>query len=584
MIPENDLLDYYRNEIAYLREQGGQFAARYPKVAQGLVLSSSESTDPHTELLLESFAFLSARVQRDIDNEFPAISGALLQSICPNLVHVVPSFSVAQMSLDPAQGKVTAGLTIPKDTRMWAFASTGETCRFKTVWDTQLWPIRLSAVSVDDERVVCLDFATTGGIDLAELALDTLSLHLGGDLLLTMPLYDLFVSALESIEIVTGDGRTHVLSAQHLQQLGHDASETALPQLPNAHPAYALLQQYFAQPRLFQFFDLHGLKGRLGSGNQFSIRFVFDHSERVLQNLSTDNFQLGCVPTVNLFEQTSEPINLNQKEYEYRLTPDFQREASVEIHSVRSVFSTDPKIDRATEVPHVFAGSTTAGKADVCWTSRQELSLRPTMTGTDTYLSFVDNAENACMPEASVVYAKVLCTNRRLAQMVVAGARLVGEGISTSIRTTNKYQPSAQLVPKFDKGALWNLVSILRLNHASLVDGADGLVNLQDLLMLFAGESASNQAQVRAIKSLSAKPATMRKGNDVWRGLCTGTDVSIEFEQDAFIGGSVLLFSRVLAEFLSLYTTVNSFVRVTVMRNGQVWKRWPALGGGQCIL
>jgi type VI secretion system protein ImpG len=76
----------------------------------------------------------------------------------------------------------------------------------------------------------------------------------------------------------------------------------------------------------------------------------------------------------------------------------------------------------------------------------------------------------------------------------------------------------------------------------------------------------------------------MRKGNDVWRGLCTGTDVSIEFEQDAFIGGSVLLFSRVLAEFLSLYTTVNSFVRVTVMRNGQVLKRWPALGGGQCIL
>jgi type VI secretion system protein ImpG len=116
------------------------------------------------------------------------------------------------------------------------------------------------------------------------------------------------------------------------------------------------------------------------------------------------------------------------------------------------------------------------------------------------------------------------------------------------------------------------------------VDGQMGLSSLQDLLMLFAGESASNQAHVRGIKSLHAKPATMRKGADVWRGLCSGIDVSIEFDEDAFVGASSLLFSRVLAEFLSLYTTVNSFVRVSVYRNGQIWIRWPALGGGQCIL
>jgi len=87
--PENDLLDYYRDEIAYLRVQGGEFAERYPKIAQRLLLSASESPDPHTERLMESFAFLAARVHRDIDGEFPAISGALLESTCPNLVHPV---------------------------------------------------------------------------------------------------------------------------------------------------------------------------------------------------------------------------------------------------------------------------------------------------------------------------------------------------------------------------------------------------------------------------------------------------------------------------------------------------------------
>ena len=128
MTPENDLLDYYRDEIAYLRVQGGEFAARYPKIAQRLLLSASESPDPHTERLMESFAFLAARVHRDIDGEFPAISGALLESTCPNLVHPVPSLSIAQMDLNPSQGKVTAGLKVPRDTGLWAFAASGQTC------------------------------------------------------------------------------------------------------------------------------------------------------------------------------------------------------------------------------------------------------------------------------------------------------------------------------------------------------------------------------------------------------------------------------------------------------------------------
>ena len=75
---QDDLVDYYRREISYLRESGDHFAQRYPKVAQRLSFSGSESKDPHTERLLESFAFLTARVQREIDREFPLAAMAVL--------------------------------------------------------------------------------------------------------------------------------------------------------------------------------------------------------------------------------------------------------------------------------------------------------------------------------------------------------------------------------------------------------------------------------------------------------------------------------------------------------------------------
>ena len=133
-------------------------------------------------------------------------------------------------------------------------------------------------------------------------------------------------------------------------------------------------------------------------------------------------------------------------------------------------------------------------------------------------------------------------------------------------------------------GALWALVSLLRLNHRSLVDGTTGVQTLREILLLFAGDSARDQSQVRGIKRLQASAATAQLGGQTWRGMCRGTQVTLEFDLDAFAGNSPLVLAGVLARFFALYTTVNSFVQVKVERNGEIWKRWPPLAGRQSIL
>ncbi len=81
---DNELLDYYMRELAYLREQGQDFSRRYPKVASRLDFHGTESQDPHTERLIESVAFLSGRVRRDIEAEFPQVASSLLENLCPS--------------------------------------------------------------------------------------------------------------------------------------------------------------------------------------------------------------------------------------------------------------------------------------------------------------------------------------------------------------------------------------------------------------------------------------------------------------------------------------------------------------------
>ena len=67
----DEILAYYNSELTYLRELGGEFAEKYPKVAGRLHLEADKCDDPHVERLLEGFAFLSARIRHKLDDEFP---------------------------------------------------------------------------------------------------------------------------------------------------------------------------------------------------------------------------------------------------------------------------------------------------------------------------------------------------------------------------------------------------------------------------------------------------------------------------------------------------------------------------------
>src|SRR4028119_1495295 len=109
---EDQLLKYYMRELAYLRAMGAEFAGQHPAVAGRLDLGEHQGGDPHVERLLESFAFLTGRLQYQIDSEFPEIPSALLDVLYPQLQAPIPSMSIAQFEVEPSQGQLTAGFNI----------------------------------------------------------------------------------------------------------------------------------------------------------------------------------------------------------------------------------------------------------------------------------------------------------------------------------------------------------------------------------------------------------------------------------------------------------------------------------------
>src|SRR5690606_904560 len=100
------LLARYEAELSFLRRTGAEFAERYPKGASRLLLEPTKCDDPHVERLLEGFAFLAARVQLRLDDDFPAFSESLLEVVYPHYVRPIPSMSLVQFQLDMEQAKL----------------------------------------------------------------------------------------------------------------------------------------------------------------------------------------------------------------------------------------------------------------------------------------------------------------------------------------------------------------------------------------------------------------------------------------------------------------------------------------------
>ena len=69
--PKDSELLYFHRELSFLRHMGKAFAQKYPKIARRLNFLDQDNSDPQMERLIESFAFLTGFLQKDIDDQLP---------------------------------------------------------------------------------------------------------------------------------------------------------------------------------------------------------------------------------------------------------------------------------------------------------------------------------------------------------------------------------------------------------------------------------------------------------------------------------------------------------------------------------
>lgn len=612
----DELLPYYEQELGFLKRYSREFADRYPKIAGRLLMGGEVCEDPHIERMIQAFALMNARTAKRLDDDYPEFTEALFEVLYPHYLKPFPSCSIVKFDFGAALNQLTVPSKIERGTSLSTRPVKGVSCRFKTVFDVIVAPLRIAEVRFDAlaaaPEYVPVSAKTTSIISIKleltaeqvtfeQLNLPALRFFIDGETSFCARLKDtLFLNTLAALIETPLNKQWLQLTKVPIAAAGFDENDALIPFAARAHPAYRLLTEYFGFPEKFNFFDLDiaAIVRKIPKASrEFTLHLLVggiradSNQARALSELSAKHIQLGCTPVINLFNQKGDPIRVTHTTAYYPVVADARHAYAYEVYSIDSV-----KMVRQTRQgesittfrPFYSLRHTEKSEASGhYWALRRNEKLASTSPGYETEISIVDIDFNPAETESQTLSLDLTCTNRDMPSMLAYGLPggdlyLQGGSVVNAIHFLRKPTVSH----RFERGRSmqWRLISQLSLNHLSLDKG--GLEVLQEILRLYdIRNSPASQRLISGITGLDTRTTTAWLAGNPFACLVKGMEVRLTLDEEHFVGSGIDSFTRVMEHFLGLYVNTNSFTQLVLVskKTGEEIVRCAPRSGDQSL-
>ncbi|MBT2333256.1 type VI secretion system baseplate subunit TssF [Variovorax paradoxus] len=614
------LLDYYNRELTYMHELGAEFAQRYPKIAGRLGMRGIEVSDPYVERLLEGFSFLTARIQLKMDAEFPRFSQRLLEVVYPNFLAPLPAMAVVQIDGNLNEGSLKAGYELPRHTILRGRMIKGEqtACEFRTGHEVTLWPIRIAeasigpvpaeiahampAVAQQAKSAITIKLEAVGGTTFAEMPIDRLEFFLSGAELHALRVLELAVHHSIGTVCRSGPGskaRIVPLGDEAIRHEGFDPEQALLPYDARSFQGYRLLHEYFAFPDRYLFFSVKNLRAAASAlgGTTMEIVILLDRADGDLERLvDARHFSLFCTPIINLVPRRSDRIPVGPGQHEHHAVIDRTRPRDFEIFTVERVTGHMASGSEEREF-RPFLGSFAADDGDfgAYFSLRREPRLvsdraraqgtRTSYTGSEVYVSLVDQHDAPFPHSLRHITIDALCTNRDLPLLLPTGLESdFTLRVSAPVRGIRILRGPSRPYPALAEGALtWRLISHLGLNYLSLtdIDATQGAAALREMLDLYGNlADPAVRRQIQGVRSMALAPVFRRLPEPGPIVFGRGVEIALKIDEVAFSGASPYLFGAVLEQFFSRHVSLNAFTEFALssLQRGEIARWTPRIG------
>ena len=608
------LLRAYNDELAYLRESAKEFGAEHEVVAGYLGLKTPNDPDPYVERLLEGVAFLAARVNLKISDQFPDFTQHLLQAIQPNYLAPTPSMCVVALKPEEGDEALAKGQVVPRLTPLTGAVPGHDTAvTFRTGQAVELLPLAITeaqylpsrasvagyaaAAGVRAEAGLRIRFTSTGGL-LSNISPASLPVYLAGSESTPGELYRQLLG--DAVAVVAETDAKPVVRVPGLpkpEPYGFGEDCALLPHEGRAFRGYRVLSEYFACPERFMFADFRGLGAAFSRcQTHCDVVVLFKRgASALIDAVSAETLRLFATPAINLFEMSLGRTSISPFEHEHQVIADRTRPVDFEVYRIQEVTAHGRTGGSRPAAPLYAFGTLLYDWRDAIFyvtrlrprrlsTKEQRLKRRTDYVGTETFLSLTSPGEAARLDDVYEVSLKALVTNRELPELLRFGSGAFDlQAGAVSLAGVEMLRAPTRPRPPLGLGdAAWRVISHLTPNYASLIDGADGAPDLlKDHLALYGRpEDPVMRRQIDGIQKVSSRSVT-RRVSDVDRlAFGRGRQATIRLDDASYENGRMYLFTAVVDRFLAEFASVNSFVE-TVFESpdqGEV-ARWPARTG-----
>ncbi|MEQ4897033.1 type VI secretion system baseplate subunit TssF [Proteus vulgaris] len=581
---------YFDNELSYLNKLEQYVATEKPQLINQI---SEKVRDPDAARLLDGIAYLSGNLREQIDRQFPELTNSLVNMLWPAYARPFPSMTVMEYRTEPSQEhaiKITKGqpfssrpLYVQNDLAQndddnW------HQCQFTQCRDLWVLPIQITRIT-QNKDTLDIHFSLNQLQSLAAVGLEKLCIYLNGLSYTTTQLFYLLNSKIKKAKIATVK---HQITLEHfsVKPIGFHPEDSLLPYPKNSYDGYRLLQEYFCFPEAFLSLAIKGLDNLppalRSDAFTLSIQFECDIPEAML--ITEESIKINCVPAVNLFKSESEAINLTGKETEYVLNKSHKKQDCYDIFSINTIQGWRYIPNQKSYITHYtafesFHHQNNQENPERTGYYRLKIAHHKSNYGYQHTLSFVRNNEENLLDCEESISVSMNCTNRTLASSLSSHSINFYEhtaiaGISS---TSNIIKPTKALYPLLGNTLYWSELTNLSINYQSLLS----LTALKQILQLYDFKASFFQQSARqSQKCLDAITDLKTESIEyLYKGLpVRGVKTTLSIHQNAFISeGAMYLFCSVLAQFFTLYTSVNMFHELEVINldNKDIYL-WPA--------
>ncbi|MCW8327867.1 type VI secretion system baseplate subunit TssF [Photobacterium sp. SDRW27] len=572
------LLSYFEQELAFIRQEAGEFARRHPGSAKSLGISDDSVDDPQISRLIDSVALLNARLQQRLDDSFPQLTDSLLRLLFPHYLRPIPAYSI--MKMQPSD-EVSAKHFIPQGTHLGVSDTEIETTVFRTCQDVTLFPIKLASAYVamapfDVEKpqggeqakaMLEIQLQTTDpGILFSDLDLASLELFLRGETQSVLRLYDHLLSGVKQVCVQFGENRV-LLGRDALKPVGFDGQNQVLPYSSRSFGGFKLLTEFFTFPERFHVIDLAFAQSlRYAHTNEIKIQiFLDDMAIDLSRSLGADNFHLFCTPIVNLQTLTAEPLTVNFGHSQYPIVLDAGGQQQLQLFAIDQV--TDVTEQNSCSVPPLYGEKYKGAETGLRWQLVQEWQNE---TSLQSSLRVADLEHKSAASEARTWLVSATCSDGPTASKLSISSQVsCRDSISLPAKLQLLRRPTKQIRIKSAEQNAWPLLAHLHFNYHALLGADDPVSALKAMLNLYNHtESSQNVAYISAIQSLEQEQVVAPTRISGKSCFAYGTRISVTLNTKELGGGGVELLSQLLDRFFAYFAGFNSFTQVVILIEG----------------